>query len=110
MGLMDLISDAVNKDSPHADRKAKCPKCGAELTLGMDRCPKCGTHVASLFRIECPNCKTPNEIKATACVKCGYDFVGKKEPAGGEQYRCPLCGYVANYYMLSCPACGARFV
>jgi lipopolysaccharide biosynthesis regulator YciM len=27
-----------------------------------------------------------------------------------QQYRCPLCGYVADYYMLSCPACGVKFV
>jgi hypothetical protein len=111
MGILELISGKV-KEKPHGERKAKCPKCGAEVTLGMDRCPACGTHISSMFRIECPKCKSPNEVNAKFCVKCGYDLSDKKEgaPSGSATYRCPICGYVANYYMLSCPACGVKFV
>ena len=108
MGLFDLISNAI-KPKPHADRKAKCPKCGADLTLGMERCPSCGTHVESMFRIECPKCKTANDLNAEKCVKCAYPLAGKPAP-GKEQYRCPLCGYVADYYMMSCPSCGVKFI
>ena len=111
MGIMELISDAL-KPKPHANRKAKCPKCKSDITLGMERCPKCGTHIESLFRIECPKCKTANELNAIKCTKCGYDLSDKKQaPAPSQvQYRCPICGYVANYYMLSCPSCGIKFI
>ena len=109
MGLFDLISNAL-KPKPHADRKAKCPKCGAELVLGMERCPSCGTHVESMFRIECPKCKAPNALKAEKCEKCGYPLTEQRAPRGKEQYRCPMCGYVADYYMMSCPACGVKFI
>jgi len=110
MGLLELISDAF-KRKPHAERKAKCPKCGAEITLGMERCPNCGTHISSMFRIECPKCKTANDVDAKFCSKCGYDLSDKKAPLPSEiSYRCPICGYTANYYMLSCPSCGTRFV
>lgn len=110
MGLFDLISSAL-KPKPMADRKERCPKCSTDLMLGMERCPKCGTHIDSLFRLECPKCKTANELRAERCKKCGEPLVTKKEPAPGQvEYRCPICGYVANYYMLSCPSCGTRFV
>jgi DNA-directed RNA polymerase subunit RPC12/RpoP len=108
MGLLDLISGAL-KPKPHSDRKAKCPKCSADITLGMERCPKCGTHVSSMFRIECPKCKTANELDATKCSKCGYGLVESPSQQSKPSYRCPRCGYVADYYMLSCPACGVRF-
>ena len=38
MGFFDLLSNAL-KPKPYADRKAKCPKCSADLVLGMERCP-----------------------------------------------------------------------
>lgn len=109
MGLLDIISGAF-RPKPHADRKAKCPKCKGDVTLGMERCPSCGTHIESMFRIECPKCKTANNLNAEKCSKCGYDLGGGQAPSRGTQYRCPICGYVADYYMLSCPACGTRFV
>ena len=107
---MAALSAATGSDVRPETGQLKCPKCKAELTLGMERCPSCGTHVESMFRIECPKCKTANELKAERCTKCGYELVPKRVPAGREQYRCPLCGYVANYDMLSCPSCGVKFV
>ena len=111
MGIMELIHEAL-KPKPHSEMKAKCPKCGTDLTLGMERCPKCGTHVESMFRIECPNCKAANELTAEKCASCGYQLISGKAPSGGgkTQYRCPICGYLADYYMLSCPACGVKFI
>jgi DNA-directed RNA polymerase subunit RPC12/RpoP len=108
MGLGDLLS-GVLKPKPQAGRKAECPKCKEKVTLDMERCPKCGTHISSMFRLECPQCKAQNELNAEKCAKCGYEFV-QQPAARREQYRCPLCGYVADYYMMSCPSCGARFV
>jgi DNA-directed RNA polymerase subunit RPC12/RpoP len=109
MGFFDLVSSAL-KPKPHADRKAKCPKCNADVSLGMERCPSCGTHIESMFRIECPKCKTANDLKAEKCSKCAYPLTEQRAPAGKEQYRCPMCGYVADYYMMSCPACGVKFI
>ena len=109
MGMLDLILGTL-KPKPHADMKAKCPKCGADLVLGMERCPKCGTHIDAMFRIECPKCKAANDLKAEKCSKCGFALIAQPASQGKQQYRCPLCGYVADYYMLSCPACGVKFV
>ena len=110
MGLLDLISGAL-KSKPHASRKAKCPKCKSDVTLGMERCPTCGTHIESMFRIECPKCKAANGLGAVKCEKCGYGLTSQQVPPSGKtQYRCPLCGYVADYYMMSCPSCGVRFI
>ncbi|VVC00755.1 Double zinc ribbon [uncultured archaeon] len=108
--LSSVAKGIIKGSNPQANRPAKCPKCGAQLMLGMERCPKCGTHVESMFRIECPKCKTANELKAEKCSKCGYSFVQASSSSGKVQYRCPLCGYVADYYMLSCPACGVKFI
>jgi ribosomal protein L40E len=111
MGLVDLVKDALT-EKPHAERKAECPKCHTPITLGMERCPKCGLHLESMFRIECPKCKTANELNAVSCSKCGYDLSDKKKqpPQPAAQYRCPICGYMASYYMLSCPSCGTKFI
>ncbi|MCX8175426.1 MAG: zinc ribbon domain-containing protein [Candidatus Micrarchaeota archaeon] len=112
MGIGELLSNMAKGlfgSNPHANRKAKCPKCASELTLGMERCPKCGTHVESMFRIECPKCKEQNELKAEKCKNCGFSFV-RQPTTGRVQYRCPICGYVADYYMLSCPSCGVKFI
>lgn len=109
MGLLELISNAI-RPKRHADRKAKCPKCGSVLNLSMERCPSCGTHVELMFRIECPRCKAANALKADKCIKCGYSFVEHGPVPGKEQYECPICGYVADYYMMSCPSCGVEFV
>ena len=114
MGIKSMLSESLKgvfgTGKPHADRQAKCPKCKAEVTLGMERCPKCGTHISSMFRIECPKCKTANALDAKKCTKCAYPLAETGAPSGQPSYRCPICGYVANYYMLSCPACGTRFV
>ncbi len=113
MGLLSLLHDAFKgvfkAKRPKID--ATCPKCKAKISTDMERCPGCGTHVSSMFRIECPNCHEANELNAAACKKCGKAFVPPEEEAAPRQpiYVCPLCGYRANYYMLSCPACGVKF-
>jgi hypothetical protein len=109
MGLLDLVSGAI-KPKPRSDLKAKCPKCKIDLNMGMERCPQCGTHVESMFRLECPKCKSANDLKAEKCAKCGYPLSEQIAPPSKEQYRCPICGYVADYYMMSCPSCGVKFV
>ena len=109
MGLLDLVSDAL-KPKPNSGLKGKCPKCGVELNMGMERCPKCGTHIESMFRLECPKCKTANGLKAIKCAKCGYPLSEQRAPPSKEQYSCPICGYVADYYMMSCPSCGVKFI
>jgi len=109
MGLLDLVKNAV-KPKPYAERKAKCPKCKAELKLGMERCPACGTHVESMFRIKCPKCEESNPIRTEKCSKCGYSFIAQQVSSGKVRYVCPICSYEADYFMLSCPACGVKFV
>ena len=115
MGLLELMKkviagdDSQNSDGPKMT--AKCPKCDNTVNLSMKRCPSCGTHIELMFRIKCPKCKALNPIKNKYCSKCKeklYDYE-QEEPIRRPQYRCPICGYKADYYMLSCPACGTRF-
>lgn len=113
MGLISAIKETLFAGmfrEKKVNIKAKCPKCKADVNTTMERCPSCGTHISSMFRIECPQCHTANEVNATACAKCGMEFVQKEGEERREQvYTCPLCGYRANYYMLSCPSCGVKF-
>lgn len=112
MGLLDLFRTAVKLPAGGKPIDAACPKCKAKVNTAMERCPGCGTRIASMFRIECPKCKTANDLDAAECVKCKESL---RPSASGEApsksyYNCPLCGYRADYYMMSCPACGVKFV
>ncbi|VVB59039.1 Double zinc ribbon [Candidatus Anstonella stagnisolia] len=109
MGLLDLVRDALKK-RPLAGIKEKCPKCGTQIDLGMEKCPKCGTYVDLMFSMKCPQCKTQNKLDAKRCVKCGHDFEVQVASSGKQVYVCPICGYKADYFMLSCPSCGVKFV
>jgi len=60
--------------------------------------------------MKCPQCKTQNKLDAKRCVKCGHDFEVQEVRIGQQKYVCPICGYKADYFMLSCPACGIKFV
>lgn len=107
MGLLDVL---LGKESNPKGRKAKCPGCGAEVMLDMERCPSCGVHIKSMFRKKCPKCEELNELDAERCTKCRYDFAVELARAKKTVYVCPICGYKADYYMLRCPSCNARFV
>lgn len=113
MGLLDLLKGKVSsggKSAVGGDTSLECQKCHTKIDSGMDRCPKCGTHVSSMFRIKCPKCGQINEWEAKICVKCGLDFYAAKQQQTKTVYTCPICAYKADYYMLSCPACGTKFV
>ncbi len=113
MGLLELVKGAVKgrlKPKLAAKGDLQCPKCKTKVTLEMERCPGCGTRISSMFRIECPKCKEPNPLTASACSKCGASFVAQQSPPQRETYVCPICGYRADYFMLSCPSCGVKFV
>lgn len=107
MGLLDaILTFFKRKYSIEID----CPNCGNRISLDMERCPYCGVRIKSMFKKKCPRCGTLNELDAERCVKCKYDFALELELAKKTIYVCPICGYKADFYMLSCPACGARFV
>jgi ribosomal protein L40E len=117
MGLLDLFKSALKgkKRGPSKaviegkEQALTCPKCKTPLTLDMERCPKCGTSLSVMFKKQCPECGEGNEPDAKRCAKCGYDFEIKEVYSRKTTYRCPICGYEADYYMTSCPACGTRF-
>lgn len=108
MGLLGLLFG--KKKEKEKGRNLKCPDCGADVTLEMERCQKCGVHVKSMFRKRCPKCDETNEIDAERCAKCKYDFAVEIALAKKTVYLCPRCGYKADYYMLRCPACNTKFV
>ncbi len=114
MGILELLKNAakgrLGRPQVKGEKDLKCPKCKKPVTLDMERCPGCGTHISSMFRIECPACKEPNPLAALSCGKCGKSFISSGPTVPGSTYVCPLCGYRADYYMLSCPACGVKFI
>ncbi|MDO8339751.1 MAG: zinc ribbon domain-containing protein [Candidatus Burarchaeum sp.] len=109
MAILDLLLGRIKKPPSYARRKENCPSCSAELTLGMQKCPKCGKPLAKLFYFVCPSCNEHVAFGERFCPKCKFDFEVPSTPPK-TIYRCPRCGYSADYYMLSCPACNTRFV
>ncbi|HII53715.1 hypothetical protein AUJ13_05365 [Candidatus Micrarchaeota archaeon CG1_02_49_24] len=110
MGLLEMIKEVWgrNKNERQFRDPLKCPNCGAKVDPNKDRCMACGVRLTSMFKLICPECKSENEFTAARCVKCKFDF-----GAASTQktiYRCPICNYEADYYMLVCPACNTRFV
>ncbi len=106
MGLLNLL---FGKSNAPKGQKTKCPSCGAEVTLDMERCQKCGVHIRSMFKKTCPKCKDLNDINAEKCLNCKYDFAAELARTKKTIYVCPICGYNADYYMLRCPSCNTRF-
>jgi len=109
VAILDLLLGRLKKPSERSKIKKKCPKCKAELNLSMEKCPKCGTPLSKLFELVCPQCKEHVPFGTRFCPKCNYDFEAPPPPPK-RRYRCPRCGYRADYFMLRCPACGIRFV
>ncbi|OIO21279.1 hypothetical protein COV61_05495 [Candidatus Micrarchaeota archaeon CG11_big_fil_rev_8_21_14_0_20_47_5] len=103
MGILELFSGKKKEGG----FQLKCQNCQAAITSEMERCPKCGTRLSSMFRIKCPKCEEANEWGAKKCKKCEYDF--EVRALRRTRFVCPICRYEADYYMLSCPACGTRF-
>lgn len=61
----------------------KCPKCGADNTVGALRCGRCGYSFVKPekeFKKEnkeikkCPRCGEDNPADAKICKYCGYKF------------------------------------
>jgi hypothetical protein len=106
MGIFDLVK---NIGGGGGGRWEKCPNCDTDVSLDMERCPKCGVHIKSMFKKKCPKCKTLCEVDAKKCEKCKYNFEEELARAKKTVYVCPICGFQADYYMLRCPSCNARF-
>jgi len=67
--MVDYISEKISSEPNAASViDQRCPKCGTEITPGMQFCPNCGL-----------------QIKDIKCSKCGKDL-----PAGTN--FCPFCG------------------
>lgn len=112
MGILDLLKGALEGKgkSTLAKKKFKCPSCGAQVTLSMERCPSCGVRIKSMFRKKCPKCKGLNDLDAKRCEHCGFDFEAELARARKTVWRCPICGYEMSGYMTRCPVCRTRFV
>lgn len=112
MGILEVIGGALGggkKKDTLASKKYKCPNCGENVTLEMERCAKCGIRIKSMFRKKCPKCGTANELDNEVCSECKYDFNAEIRAAKKTLYKCPRCGYEMDVWMQSCPACGVRF-
>ncbi|VVB66079.1 Double zinc ribbon [Candidatus Gugararchaeum adminiculabundum] len=113
MGIIDALKKAGKSmvtGSRGSGMTLTCPNCKEKVNSEMERCPKCGVHLSSMFKVTCPNCKKEIGLKDESCKYCGTNFKQKSSAGGGRQkYRCPICGYLADYYMLQCPACGTKF-
>ena len=112
MGLVKLFLDSFFRRQEKPSIPAKCPKCKAPVNTTMERCPSCGTHIDAMFRLKCPDCGTANKLDARECEKCKHSFYAPppERAPGKTMFICPICGYRADFYMTSCPACNTRFV
>ena len=57
-----------------------CPKCGAELEMGMKFCGECGTPIPQVKK--CINCGTELPFKMKFCFECGAPQNGAPAGAG----------------------------
>lgn len=110
MGIADILKGVFGGRKRLRGQKQKCPNCGTDVTLDMERCPKCGVRIKSMFRRKCPKCATLNELDIKKCIKCGYDFEAQLERAKKSYYVCPICRYKSRSFVTRCPACGTRFL
>ncbi|MFH1222325.1 MAG: zinc ribbon domain-containing protein [Candidatus Micrarchaeota archaeon] len=110
MGIGDVIGGMLSGKKSTSGKKMKCPNCGADVTLDMERCQKCGVRIKSMFRRKCPKCETLNEIDADNCVKCGYNFEAERAELKRTYYVCPICGFKSEAFLTQCPACNTKFV
>ena len=110
MGLIDFIKTMLRGTVSGKGDWYKCPSCGEQINLGMERCPKCAVHVSSMFRRKCPKCQTLNELSNKRCSNCGYDFEAELERAKKTFFQCPICGYKNEAYLTRCPVCNTRFI
>src|SRR3989339_1349958 len=104
MGLGDLFKNMF-KGSHGSGQAQKCPNCGENITLNMERCPKCGVHIKSMFRRKCVKCKALNDLDAKKCSECGYNFEAEYERSKKVTYTCPICGYSSEAFLTRCPVC-----
>lgn len=110
MGLLSMLREVFGSMNQRKYKEPlKCPSCGVLIKdPGKDRCQACGVRLTSMFKLICPECKTENAFDARQCSKCRHDF--DAAPSQKTIYKCPICSYEADFYMLKCPACGTRFV
>ncbi|MCC7570523.1 zinc ribbon domain-containing protein [Candidatus Micrarchaeota archaeon] len=115
---MNLIREFIKGSSPSSTNfKLKCIVCDYDLTGKEQKCPNCDTPLDSMFTKECPKCHYENMWSAKKCQQCGTDI--ENEPPSGTEikkkevfqedkllYRCPICGFKADYPFNVCPVCG----
>ncbi|MCX8163179.1 MAG: zinc ribbon domain-containing protein [Candidatus Micrarchaeota archaeon] len=109
MGILDFLSSLFSKKSSYQNIILKCPNCKKEFDISLERCPHCGVHTELLFRIKCPFCGEPNNLKNQKCSKCKKPLT-KEQGDFSSVYICPICNYRANFFMTSCPSCGTKFI
>ena len=110
MGLSDFLSNMLKGGSSGKDEWQKCPSCGEQVNLSMERCPKCGVHISSMFRRKCPKCHALNELNIKKCAKCSYDFEAEYIRYKKTFFQCPICAFQSEAYLTSCPVCNTRFI
>ena len=75
MGKMFVneMNGALNNNDQQAakEAKAKCPKCGAEISANAKFCPECGEKIVVATKKFCPECGKEVSIKAKFCPECG---------------------------------------
>ncbi|MBI4399430.1 zinc ribbon domain-containing protein [Candidatus Micrarchaeota archaeon] len=102
MGILDLL---LGKESVKYDR---CPRCKEKVESYKARCSSCGYSLNKKMG-RCPKCKKSIPLEAEKCPSCGMSF--KEEQTSKTTWRCPICGYEADYELtIRCPACNTRFV
>ncbi|MDL2232445.1 SPFH domain-containing protein [Ruminococcaceae bacterium OttesenSCG-928-L11] len=121
MSVGSALSQQVTSDVRKvAEKKEKCPSCGASFKKGAKFCPECGYLVARVCHsckhtdegsgkfcpecgkkyIFCKSCGSDNPDDAASCVKCG-------KPLSAETV-CPGCSVKIESGKKFCPECGYK--
>ncbi len=86
---------------PVAEHRAPCPKCGADLRVGVASCESCG--YAPEVEPGSPKLKRP-KFGMVICGHCKYDLTGLGDA------KCPKCGKIKpvkkKLKTLTCRQCG----
>ncbi|MGW2545222.1 Hsp70 family protein [Kitasatospora sp. NPDC001574] len=81
--------------------EVECPECRAPADLAASACSNCATSLLGGDRVSCPGCHVPVDTAASECPKCGQAMAGSAGGAAPQPSRAATVVRSDN-----CPRCG----
>ncbi|MEV4616169.1 Hsp70 family protein [Kitasatospora sp. NPDC049258] len=83
--------------------EVECPECRAPGDLAASACANCSASLLGGPRVSCPGCHLPVDTAAAACPKCGQDLAADAAVAGPAAAPVPTAPATRTR---GCPRCG----